>query len=414
MSWPDETALTYPPYSYFEGNTFEGFDEANSLQGDVKRLIESTGLTDMCKNIGFIEHMMDNEKNKMETTGMYNGVNFHDPRVLRYQEQNTFIAPAPTMGNQALDTSADKSQKRIRSNAPSDDEDDSSEYNKKKKRTSKSKNKGLRHFSKQVCDKVQEKKKTTYNEVADELVKELTQVSEINGKRVDSKNIRRRVYDALNVLMAMNIIEKEKKEIRWRGLPTTDVRKEASTLEQEIQIRQERIQKKKEYLQELEMQRVLYKNLIERNAHRGHVNDEERIFLPFIIIHTKKETSIECEMSEDRTEYFFDFSLPFSIHDDNEILKRMGLADPYWKQHTQQQQQHPLTQQHPLSHQLVLPQHGLSQQPLTQQALSQQQLQQHHQQQHHLHHQQHQHHPHGLGEISDFSIMDHFSFGNPN
>ena len=36
----------------------------------------------------------------------------------------------------------------------------------------------------------------------------------------DQKNIRRRVYDALNVLMAMNIISKEKKEIRWIGLPT--------------------------------------------------------------------------------------------------------------------------------------------------------------------------------------------------
>lgn len=36
----------------------------------------------------------------------------------------------------------------------------------------------------------------------------------------DQKNIRRRVYDALNVLMAMNIISKEKKEIKWLGLPT--------------------------------------------------------------------------------------------------------------------------------------------------------------------------------------------------
>lgn len=34
------------------------------------------------------------------------------------------------------------------------------------------------------------------------------------------KNIRRRVYDALNVLMAMGIITKEKKEIHWVGLPT--------------------------------------------------------------------------------------------------------------------------------------------------------------------------------------------------
>lgn len=29
-----------------------------------------------------------------------------------------------------------------------------------------------------------------------------------------------RVYDALNVLMAMDIITKEKKNIMWRGLPT--------------------------------------------------------------------------------------------------------------------------------------------------------------------------------------------------
>ena len=37
------------------------------------------------------------------------------------------------------------------------------------------------------------------------------------------KNIRRRVYDALNVLCAMNIISKDKKEIRWIGLPTNSL-----------------------------------------------------------------------------------------------------------------------------------------------------------------------------------------------
>ena len=41
-----------------------------------------------------------------------------------------------------------------------------------------------------------------------------------NKSAYDQKNIRRRVYDALNVLMAMNIISKEKKEIKWIGLPT--------------------------------------------------------------------------------------------------------------------------------------------------------------------------------------------------
>lgn len=42
-------------------------------------------------------------------------------------------------------------------------------------------------------------------------------------QQYDEKNIRRRVYDALNVLMAMDIISKDKKEIQWRGLPKTSM-----------------------------------------------------------------------------------------------------------------------------------------------------------------------------------------------
>lgn len=38
--------------------------------------------------------------------------------------------------------------------------------------------KGLRHFSKIVCDKVQSKQTTTYNEVADELVAEFNQYTD--------------------------------------------------------------------------------------------------------------------------------------------------------------------------------------------------------------------------------------------
>ncbi|ETW07000.1 hypothetical protein, variant [Aphanomyces invadans] len=80
--------------------------------------------------------------------------------------------------------------------------------------------KGLRHFSMKVCQKVEEKHVTTYNEVADELVHEFVTMRPAESVNYDEKNIRRRVYDALNVLMAMDIISKEKKEIRWRGLPS--------------------------------------------------------------------------------------------------------------------------------------------------------------------------------------------------
>jgi len=69
----------------------------------------------------------------------------------------------------------------------------------------------------------------------------------------DQKNIRRRVYDALNVLMAMNIISKEKKEIRWIGLPTNSAQ-ECTNLELERQRRAERIKQKTQQLQELILQ----------------------------------------------------------------------------------------------------------------------------------------------------------------
>ena len=75
-----------------------------------------------------------------------------------------------------------------------------------------------------VCEKVESKQTTTYNEVADELVAEFSKPDHpafCADQAYDEKNIRRRVYDALNVLMAMNIIAKRKKEIMWKGLPAT-------------------------------------------------------------------------------------------------------------------------------------------------------------------------------------------------
>ena len=106
-----------------------------------------------------------------------------------------------------------------------------------------------------VCEKVQAKGTTSYNEVADELVNELTDpgCASPTDQQYDQKNIRRRVYDALNVLMAMNIISKEKKEIRWLGLPTNSVQ-EANGLEVDKTKRIERIKGKTQQLQDLILQ----------------------------------------------------------------------------------------------------------------------------------------------------------------
>jgi len=200
-----------------------------------------------------------------------------------------------------------------------------------KRRKTEKGGKGLRHFSMKVCEKVQAKGSTSYNEVADELVNELTdpRCTSPTDQQYDQKNIRRRVYDALNVLMAMNIISKEKKEIRWLGLPTNSIQ-EANGLELDKAKRIDRIKAKTQQLQDLILQQIAFKNLVERNKERekreGPPAPNSAIQLPFIIVNTSKKTVIDCSISNDKMEYLFNFDDTFEIHDDMEVLKRMGLS----------------------------------------------------------------------------------------
>lgn len=203
----------------------------------------------------------------------------------------------------------------------------------KRNRKGEKNGKGLRHFSMKVCEKVQRKGTTSYNEVADELVAEFSAAdSHIlpSESAYDQKNIRRRVYDALNVLMAMNIISKEKKEIKWIGLPTNSAQ-ECQSLEVERQRRLERIKQKQSQLQELILQQIAFKNLVQRNRQVEQQASRPPppnsvIHLPFIIVNTSKKTVIDCSISNDKFEYLFNFDNTFEIHDDIEVLKRMGMA----------------------------------------------------------------------------------------
>jgi len=184
---------------------------------------------------------------------------------------------------------------------------------------------GLRHFSMMVCQKVQQMGTTTYNEVADELVNNVVALREKEGSMYDEKNIRRRVYDALNVLMALDIISKDKKEIKWKGLPTAESQ-DLEALRADMEYQKSNLQKKREAMKELLIQQVCFRNLIWHNhQRRQRGGDHEKIPLPFIVVNTNNASVIQCDMSRDRTDVMFEFSMPFEINDDNTILKKMGL-----------------------------------------------------------------------------------------
>ncbi|TYG54275.1 hypothetical protein ES288_D09G176000v1 [Gossypium darwinii] len=176
---------------------------------------------------------------------------------------------------------------------------------------------GLRQFSMKVCEKVESKGRTTYNEVADELVAEFADpgnsVASPDQQQYDEKNIRRRVYDALN----------------WKGLPCTSLSDIEDLKTERLGLRN-RIDKKAAYLHELEEQFVGLQNLIQRNEQLYSSGNASGggVALPFILVQTRPHATVEVEISEDMQLVHFDFnSTPFELHDDNYVLKAMKFCE---------------------------------------------------------------------------------------
>ena len=118
-------------------------------------------------------------------------------------------------------TSTKKKSKKIESeNDDDEDEDeDDDDKNDDEKSSGIRQNKGLKILSIIVKEIVKKKKETTYKEVAEIIIKDNLRFE--NRGIVDSdkykkqeQNIKRRVYDALNVLISASILVKDRKCVR--------------------------------------------------------------------------------------------------------------------------------------------------------------------------------------------------------
>ncbi|KAF9380826.1 Transcription factor Dp-2 [Mortierella sp. AD011] len=89
---------------------------------------------------------------------------------------------------------------------------------------------GLRSYAQRVCERVQAKGSTSYIELVHELCGGTTgeNASDI-PETTAQENIRRRVYDALNVLEATGIISFDNKDIRWVGTEESPVIRDVPT-----------------------------------------------------------------------------------------------------------------------------------------------------------------------------------------
>ena len=193
--------------------------------------------------------------------------------------------------------------------------------------------------------------------------------------------IGRRVYDALNVLEAVGIIDKDRKAVRWIGFP-----EEVSGLHFMHSQREERrrqVELKGQKLKALIGQLVAYKRLISRNKnaaaaselndsdnltsgsmptpeagqaashpstatgvatidnprlpceptasaapHRSPSTRSKRIEMPFLLVTTGCPSHIDCAIADDRQRALLKFEQLFQIHDDADVMRRLNLHVP--------------------------------------------------------------------------------------
>lgn len=321
------------------------FEGAAELHDDLLRNFAETGMYDLASDLGIIQngHLSDFWTPQPDERTTH--PNLGSPNETKAGNLRGTVSgnKRPGEAARAAEAAANAARKRLAESTPGYVAPDTREespveqeellHSKAKKLkkghrpTQEKTGKGLRHFSMKVCEKVESKGRTTYNEVADELVGEFTSGAMGDGIQYDEKNIRRRVYDALNVLMAMEIISKDKKEIQWKGLPsTTDADIEQMRAERLRSLA--RFEKKRAYLNELVEQHDSLKALLQSNRENPKAESTTGIHLPFILVQTKPNATIEIEMSEDMQLVHFDFNnSPFEIHDDSYVLKKMAEKD---------------------------------------------------------------------------------------
>lgn len=171
------------------------------------------------------------------------------------------------------------------------------------KTTIRSKN-GLKMLSYKVKEIVEKLGSSTYQEIADCLVKE-TEDSEGDAK--DEKNIRRRVYDALNVLISVGVLSKDNKKVQV-------VHKEPNP-----------IMEKLKKLKDLTEKYLILKSLITRNKQQKRT--EKSIFMPFnvIILNKKSESGVSISISLHKNSANLKVGQEFLIQSSDELLKKLDI-----------------------------------------------------------------------------------------
>lgn len=201
---------------------------------------------------------------------------------------------------------------------------------------------GLKEISRRVMEIIKENGQTTYKMISDQIV------GEINEKSLkDEKNIRRRIYDSLNVMKSMKLFHKDKrhKTIVWNWAQENDplneieddlqvdefeqssaARNDPNHINRIAQLKRE-IQQKRDKSKLLVDELTGLKSILQRNQQQLPVNQQEnKVYFPFIVIEFPKESTdnVNIALNENKTKAHFGFDIGEAMYGDLDAVAKIG------------------------------------------------------------------------------------------
>ena len=178
---------------------------------------------------------------------------------------------------------------------------------------------GLKLLTTKVKNIIYSKGFFSYKEVSDELVTEL-EITEGLDRQKEEKNILRRVYDALNVLIASEVVVKRGKKYVWQH----SVSDQNDLARKQIKKQRRKLEAKREILKEIASKLVAVNQLLARNKQN---KDQDIIRFPFIIVATEEhpDNSVKMESNLTHTEICMRFTKEIQLYGDVEILQKLAM-----------------------------------------------------------------------------------------
>lgn len=160
---------------------------------------------------------------------------------------------------------------------------------------SESKREGLKYITTMVFEIIKQNEGVTYQYICE------------NISLKNKKTLHRRIYDVLNVMKAVQIIEKKNKKYFLNSNSET-------------------ISKKKEEINKLKDMKEILTWLVNKNKNNDNTL-KDKLYLPFMIIKTNQNAIIHCNTNEERSIFTFESTAEIELIEDLEILKEIFYAE---------------------------------------------------------------------------------------